>query len=103
MDKVCGTTKKFGLAAKLTGAGGGGCAFALVPPNFDQATMESVVSELGSFGFDVFETTVGGEGLSLSEAPKKTAQTPAATPVQAPAAEVVVLSRPSTGQPDWWG
>lgn len=31
--KVCATTKKYGLAAKLTGAGGGGCAFVLVPPS----------------------------------------------------------------------
>ena len=27
--------------------------------------MASVSSELGEFGFDVFETTVGGEGLSV--------------------------------------
>ena len=32
LDAVCSIAKQHGLHAKLTGAGGGGCAFALVPP-----------------------------------------------------------------------
>ena len=66
LDKVCATTKAFGLSAKLTGSGGGGCAFVLVPPDFAEEKMASVSSELEKHGFDVFETTVGGEGLSVS-------------------------------------
>ena len=31
LDTVCQITKQFGLSAKLTGGGGGGCAIALLP------------------------------------------------------------------------
>jgi mevalonate kinase len=62
LDTVCAATKKFGLAAKLTGAGGGGCAFVLIPSTTVEATMDAVRKELGEDGFDVFETTVGSAG-----------------------------------------
>ena len=32
LDKVHHMTSEIGLASKLTGAGGGGCAIALIPP-----------------------------------------------------------------------
>lgn len=32
LDNICRVCSRQGLAAKLTGAGGGGCAFALIPP-----------------------------------------------------------------------
>ena len=32
LDQVCAVARERGLAAKLTGAGGGGCAFILLPP-----------------------------------------------------------------------
>lgn len=36
---VASIARQFGLAAKLTGAGGGGCAIALVPPGTNNVTM----------------------------------------------------------------
>ena len=32
LDQACHVTQSHGLHSKLTGAGGGGCAFTLVPP-----------------------------------------------------------------------
>lgn len=32
LDQVCAMAQERGLAAKLTGAGGGGCAIILIPP-----------------------------------------------------------------------
>lgn len=32
LDTICRITSQYGLASKLTGAGGGGCAFTLIPP-----------------------------------------------------------------------
>ena len=31
LQKICDVTSRYGLHSKLTGAGGGGCAFTLVP------------------------------------------------------------------------
>ena len=32
IGKVCAATSAYGLHSKLTGAGGGGCTFTLIPP-----------------------------------------------------------------------
>lgn len=33
LDQIVAVTKRHGFYSKLTGAGGGGCAFVLVPPS----------------------------------------------------------------------
>jgi hypothetical protein len=65
LDTVCAITKCSGLAAKLTGAGGGGCAFVLIRPDVPESLVASVSTELMSKGFDVFETTVGMQGVAV--------------------------------------
>lgn len=42
LDRVCAMAQQFGLSAKLTGAGGGGCAIALIPPGW-QCTPTDIV------------------------------------------------------------
>ena len=32
LDRACAIAEQFGLGAKLTGGGGGGCAVAVIPP-----------------------------------------------------------------------
>ncbi|KAL4223653.1 hypothetical protein ACF0H5_017121 [Mactra antiquata] len=72
LDKICDITKKYGLHSKLTGAGGGGCAFTLLTPNLKEETLNSVIQELKAEGFHCFETDVGTSGVLIeTEPPEK--------------------------------
>jgi mevalonate kinase len=65
LTQVCLEAQARGFVAKLTGAGGGGCAFVLLPSG-DSASAAAVADlreALASRGFDSFETTVGGPGV----------------------------------------
>lgn len=54
LDRACHIARSAGaLGAKLTGAGGGGCMFALAPES-----PEAVVRALQDAGFDAFEITI---------------------------------------------
>ncbi|WRT63680.1 cystathionine beta-lyase [Kwoniella shivajii] len=55
----------FGLATKLTGAGGGGCAVTLIPDDFPQSSLDALITTLESQGFQPHLTSVGGPGLGI--------------------------------------
>ncbi|GAA5889604.1 hypothetical protein JCM6882_007081 [Rhodosporidiobolus microsporus] len=55
----------WGLATKLTGAGGGGCAVTVVPDDFSDASLSALRSALHDSGFDTYSTTVGGPGFGV--------------------------------------
>ena len=55
-----------GLHGKLTGAGGGGFAFALVPSSMGESAVEKVRDSLESGGFTVLRTKVGGRGVEVT-------------------------------------
>jgi mevalonate kinase len=71
LEHVVATAARHGLAAKLTGAGGGGCAFVLLPPIAARASDEAragdigavLAAELSKSGCSCFETTIGGVGV----------------------------------------
>ncbi|KAF2456665.1 ribosomal protein S5 domain 2-type protein [Lineolata rhizophorae] len=51
---------------KLTGAGGGGCAMTILKPDVRQvALMESLERNLEAEGFELFETTLAGDGVGV--------------------------------------
>lgn len=54
---------KYGLKGKLTGAGGGGYAIALVPLRFENSVIEDAKLELTNKGFEVMVTLLGGCGV----------------------------------------
>lgn len=66
LDELVATGKKYDLHAKLTGAGGGGFGFVLLPPNALQKTVESCKKDLEAKGFQVWVTELGGEGLKFN-------------------------------------
>ncbi|BGP17551.1 hypothetical protein JCM10213_004092 [Rhodosporidiobolus nylandii] len=55
----------WGLATKLTGAGGGGCAVTVVPDDFSADDLTSLRTALHASGFDTYSTTVGGAGFGV--------------------------------------
>lgn len=66
LDDICQITAHFGLHSKLTGAGGGGCAFTLIPKDINNDTLHKVMSKLSGQGYDCFETAIGGQGVVAS-------------------------------------
>ena len=67
LDEVSAAFAPLGLATKLTGAGGGGCALTLLGQEDDTraGVLATVIESLKARGFDVFETSLGGEGVML--------------------------------------
>ncbi|SAM05448.1 hypothetical protein [Absidia glauca] len=63
LEKIRSITGDHGLASKLTGAGGGGCAVTVIRDEVDQATIDTVMALLGKEGFDCYQTSVGGPGV----------------------------------------
>ncbi|WVQ76274.1 cystathionine beta-lyase [Cryptococcus sp. DSM 104548] len=55
----------FGLATKLTGAGGGGCALTLIPDNYPQESLTQLIQTLEGHGFQPHLTTLGGPGFGV--------------------------------------
>ena len=54
-----------GLHGKLTGAGGGGFAFSLVPPTMTEEALDRVREALEEAGYTVLRTQVGGGGVRV--------------------------------------
>ncbi|XP_014776532.1 mevalonate kinase isoform X3 [Octopus bimaculoides] len=56
---------EFSLSAKLTGAGGGGCAFAILNSGVSENQKLAALQKLNESGFHAFETILGGQGVKL--------------------------------------
>ncbi|CAH1118536.1 unnamed protein product [Phaedon cochleariae] len=66
LDDIVNTLTRHGLHGKLTGAGGGGYAIALLPPLEEIGRgLEEAMNELASKGFGVQMTDLGGEGVRI--------------------------------------
>ncbi|KAI3647556.1 hypothetical protein MP228_007777 [Amoeboaphelidium protococcarum] len=64
--KVCDIAQKFGLASKLTGAGGGGCVLTLLPDTVeDSQLMFQLRDQLSCEGFEAFEVVLGVGGVKI--------------------------------------
>ncbi|KAG8972423.1 cystathionine beta-lyase, partial [Tulasnella sp. 427] len=65
LERIREVTRERGLHAKLTGAGGGGCAVVLLPDAIDDGALGELVQALGKEGFEAYTTAVGGSGLGI--------------------------------------
>ncbi|KAK4688013.1 cysteine-S-conjugate beta-lyase, partial [Tremellales sp. Uapishka_1] len=59
----------FGLATKLTGAGGGGCALTLIPDDFSESLLGELIATLENHGFEPHLTSLGGPGCGVLVSP----------------------------------
>lgn len=66
LTQVVETAAKFNLHAKLTGAGGGGCAFTLLRPDTPPDVAIELTAELAGLGFESFEVEIGVPGAQLT-------------------------------------
>lgn len=55
----------YALHTKLTGAGGGGCAITLLPPELDAKATQSLLASLQGQGWATYATEVGGAGMGV--------------------------------------
>jgi mevalonate kinase len=72
LDKVVRVTGKLGIKTKLTGAGGGGCAFSLIPNSRERLGSESssllvdqAIEKLKQNGYQCLPSLLGGPGLTF--------------------------------------
>ncbi|KAL1456439.1 hypothetical protein WDU94_001170 [Cyamophila willieti] len=66
LNQIIDICKDHGLHAKLTGAGGGGYAFAVIPPTFGRHSMDKCIEELERAKFKVYrDLKLGGPGFEM--------------------------------------
>ncbi|KAL8857029.1 MAG: hypothetical protein Q9178_006434 [Gyalolechia marmorata] len=66
LERIRGLIDSLGLGwTKLTGAGGGGSAIALLNSNTSPSTLQSLQVRLENEGFEKYQTTLGGNGVGV--------------------------------------
>lgn len=66
LQRVCELVEDSGIGwTKLTGAGGGGCAIALVRPDVNEETVEGLEQKLLAEGFQKYDATLGADGAGV--------------------------------------
>lgn len=66
LEQIVSVSSNHGLSTKLTGAGGGGYAITILPPNFSKSQIEALKNELEPT-FKVSEITIAERGVSVEE------------------------------------
>jgi len=66
LERIISITAQQKMHAKLTGAGGGGFAYALITPWHTNAQIDQVKMDLESEGFVCWETKLAGDGVKYS-------------------------------------
>lgn len=65
LDIICSIAQYHSLYGKLTGAGGGGYAFILLPPNILEEVVAIITKQLIAEGFNVIRTKLGTNGVKI--------------------------------------
>ncbi|XP_018310036.1 mevalonate kinase [Mycetomoellerius zeteki] len=65
LETICAMAWTHSYAGKLTGAGGGGYAYILLPSNTESESINLFSQQLEEKGFDVTMTSLGGSGVKI--------------------------------------
>jgi len=65
LENILNVAEEHGLVGKLTGAGGGGFAFILLPPGVTEKTVEEVKEKLHTKSFVCYEAELGVNGVHI--------------------------------------
>ncbi|XP_046611362.1 mevalonate kinase [Neodiprion virginianus] len=65
IDEICAEARKHSLRAKLTGAGGGGYAYVLLPPDTNDDTITEISNAFVERGYGIELTNLGGPGVMI--------------------------------------
>jgi mevalonate kinase len=66
ITEVLEKASAFNLQAKLTGAGGGGFVFVLLPPNTREENITELTAQLERIGMECYLTTLGTVGVQIN-------------------------------------
>lgn len=67
LEKIGDVSAQYGLHSKLTGAGGGGYAYTLVPPWFCTDDLAAYCQDIQNEGCSVSDVIIGGSGLVIEQ------------------------------------
>lgn len=66
LEKVFNIAESYGFSAKLTGAGAGGCAFVLLPSNYQESDKyQKMCDDLTANDYKIMATIIGGSGVDF--------------------------------------
>lgn len=68
LEEIFAISERNGFSCKLTGAGAGGFAIVLLPNDYERLqSFTKLCDELKSKSFDALATSIGGDGLIISD------------------------------------
>lgn len=65
LDRIHTIAKEYNLSSKLTGAGGGGCAFILLADDFTDSNRNELQQKLADEGIQSWTACLGGPGVQI--------------------------------------
>lgn len=66
LEKIFNIAESYGFSGKLTGAGAGGCAFVLLPSNYEESeNYRKMCEDLKANDFSIMATIIGGSGVDF--------------------------------------
>lgn len=103
LSKIVFEGKKYDLHGKLTGAGGGGCAFVYIPPLASDDLVKQFMNDLEFSGFWCKEVEISSPGVNIELIQEKVEETPKKSLITNEKIPTQENTSPKTISPVSWG